>query len=91
MQSELRREFEKVVAVGDDLSFTLMLDQEIDQKFEEIKKFGKECKIYPFKKAVRFEKGFIAVEGKFIRISREIDRELLEKILKIVFSKLNYK
>ncbi len=76
----MRREFDGVVAVGDDLSFTLKLDFDLpNADLSEIG--GKFCRIYPFKIAYRFDKGFVAFSGKFLRISREISREKLEKIL----------
>ncbi|MCS7119183.1 MAG: hypothetical protein RMH75_04165 [Archaeoglobaceae archaeon] len=87
MQSELQK-IENVIAVGDDLSFTLRLESEIPvEKFEELKRLGKQCKIYPFKKAIRFEKGFLALDGKFLRISRDLDRKVLEEALEILFKK----
>lgn len=80
LQSALRREFEGVIAVGDDLSFTIKLDFEIPN--EDLNKIGgKSCSIYPFKNAYRFESGFIAFSGKFLRISRKIDKAILEKTL----------
>ncbi|MEM0330399.1 MAG: hypothetical protein QXU31_06705 [Archaeoglobaceae archaeon] len=81
----MRREFEGVVAVGDDLSFTLKLDFKIPTKDLE-KLGGQKCKIYPFKNAYRFKNGFIAFDGNFIRISRNFRREELEKILCFLFN-----
>ncbi|MDK2796005.1 MAG: hypothetical protein PWQ22_772 [Archaeoglobaceae archaeon] len=83
LQSALRKEFEGVVAVGDDLSFTLKLQFEIPN--EDLNRIGgKSCRIHPFKNAYRFENGFIAYNGKFLRISRNLDKTLLEKILEIL-------
>lgn len=87
LQSVLRKEFEGVVAVGDDLSFTLKLDFKIPSKDLE-KIGGQKCKIYPFKNAYRFENGFIAFDGNFIRISRNLKREKLEEILNLLFGVL---
>lgn len=83
LQSEMRKIYENVVAVGDDLSFTVKLDK--DLKPVSLEKFGaSKVKLHPFKTAWRFERGFIAFEGKFLRISREIDKKLLEEILSVI-------
>jgi len=80
LQTELRKIYENVIAVGDDLSFTVKLENDV--KAVNLESFGaNEVKLHPFKTAWRFEKGFIAYEGKFLRISREIDKKLLSKIL----------
>ena len=81
LQDELKKIDDRVVSVGDDLSFVVKLDRDID--LDEIaRKFGgREWKLYPFEKAYRFEKGYIAVSGRFLRISREIDEKILEEIL----------
>ena len=82
LQNKLRRVLPAVVAVGDDLSFTVKLDREISVDEEKILAIGaKKTKIYPFRNAYRFERGFVAIEGKFIRISREIDEEILKRVL----------
>ncbi len=77
LQSELRKIYEGVVAVGDDLSFTIKLEKDL----RNVSLNGKKCKIYPFKNAYRFDKGYIAFEGRFLRVSRDIDEKLLEKII----------
>ncbi|MCS7144706.1 MAG: hypothetical protein NZ879_06770 [Archaeoglobaceae archaeon] len=80
LQSVLKKEFEGVVAVGDDLSFTLKLNFEIPSV--ELEEFGgQKCKIYPFKNAYRFGKGFVAFNGNFLRISRNLSGEDLDRIL----------
>jgi hypothetical protein len=83
LQSEMRKIYENVVAVGDDLSFTVKLDKEL--KPITLEQFGaSKVKLHPFKTAWRFERGFIAFEGKFLRISREIDKKLLGGILEVI-------
>jgi len=58
LQDELKKLCENIVAVGDDLSFVLKFDQEIVLNLDEIVKLkGTKTKIYPYKNAVRFEKG----------------------------------
>jgi len=80
LQSRLREIYENVIAVGDDLSFTVKLGKELRKA--ELKSFGgRKCKMHPFKTAWRFSKGFVAFEGKFLRISRELDKKLLSEIL----------
>jgi|GEM_PF-705642 hypothetical protein len=82
LQTELRSINENVVSVGDDLSFTVKLDSEIEFKEEIFEDLGgRKARIYPFKTVYRFDKGFVAVDGKFIRISREVDENKLIKIL----------
>jgi|Deesub1362A_J573_1020465.scaffolds.fasta_scaffold00110_9 hypothetical protein len=85
LQDELKKisKSTTVVAVGDDLSFTLKTENElgIESRLNEIG--GKITRIYPFKLAYRFDRGFIAIEKNFIRIGREIDEELLKRIFKI--------
>ncbi len=83
LQTELRKIYEDVIAVGDDLSFTVKLKEELRRV--DLEKFGgKRVKIHPFKEAYRFERGFIAYEGKFLRVSREIDKKLLSEILDVI-------
>ncbi len=82
LQTELRKVYEGVIAVGDDLSFTLKLDREVSGDLEVLG--GMKTRIYPYKKAYRFEKGYVAFEGKFLRVSREIDEKLLVKILETI-------
>ena len=77
LQSELRKIYDGVIAVGDDLSFTIKLEKDL----RNVDLNGERCKIYPFKNAYRFNKGYIAFEGRFLRVSRDIDEKLLEKIL----------
>ena len=82
LQDKLRKILPSVVSVGDDLSFTVKLNKEVEVNEDKILSLGaKRTRIYPFKNAYRFEKGYVAIEGKFIRISREIDEGLLRKIL----------
>lgn len=86
LQSALRERCENVISVGDDLSFTVKLEFEIPQQsIEKLKKLGKECKIYPFRNAFRFKRGFVAVNGRFIRLSKDLDWETLREILDILF------
>ncbi len=77
LQSELRKIYDGVIAVGDDLSFTIKLEKDL----RNVDLNGERCKIYPFNNAYRFNKGYIAFEGRFLRVSRDIDEKLLEKIL----------
>lgn len=82
LQDLLKKKCEKVISVGDDLSFVIKLDEDIVIEEKELKALGgRKRKIYPFKFAYQFERGYIAWSGRFIRISREIDEKLLEKIL----------
>ncbi|MFN3384783.1 MAG: hypothetical protein ACK401_07805 [Archaeoglobaceae archaeon] len=86
LQSALRERCDKVVSVGDDLSFTIKLDFEIpEHRIQRLKELGKECKIYPFKRAFRFQSGFVAVDGKFLRLSKDIDGKTLNMVLGILF------
>jgi hypothetical protein len=72
-----------VVAVGDDLSITLRLERDLDVDEAIVERLGgKRTRIYPFKRAYRFERGFFALEGRFIRISREIEENILLRILR---------
>ncbi len=82
MQTELKKICDKVIAVGDDLSFTIKLDKDIEKDLCKIG--GRKCKIYPFKKAYRFDRGYVALDGKFIRISINLDEKLLLKILDFI-------
>ena len=83
LQSRLREICKNVIAVGDDLSFTVKLDK--DLRFADLNNFGgRKCKIHPFKTAWRFSRGFVAFEGKFLRVSREVDKNLLEEILNAI-------
>jgi hypothetical protein len=80
LQSRLRESCGNVIAVGDDLSFTVKLDKSLRES--DLRSFGgRKCKIHPFKTAWRFSRGFVAFEGKFLRISRNIDKKLLSEIL----------
>ncbi|MBO8181360.1 MAG: hypothetical protein H0Z28_01035 [Archaeoglobus sp.] len=82
LQTELRKFEKNVVSVGDDLSFTLKLNGKLAVDEEALTRLGaQKTKIYPFKRAYRFEHGFIAVEDKFIRISRNLKPEELSEIL----------
>ena len=82
LQDKLRKVFPSVVAVGDDLSFTVKLERNVTVDEEKILSLGaKKVRIYPFKNAYRFERGFIAVEGKFLRISRDVDEKILREFL----------
>ncbi len=82
LQTELKKICDKVIAVGDDLSFTLKLDEVIEKDLTEIG--GRKCKIYPFRNAYRFDRGYVALDGKFIRISINLDEKLLSKILDFI-------
>ena len=85
LQTELKRIDKNVISVGDDLSFTIKLDREIVVDEWGLKKLGgKRTKIYPFKRAFRFNKGFIAVEGRFIRVSKEFNPKELIEILRYI-------
>lgn len=82
LQSVLKGISSSVIAVGDDLSFTIRLGKKIEADKEKLAALnGRKVRIYPFKNAYRFSRGYIAFEGSFLRVSRELDRELLEKIL----------
>jgi len=82
LQSVLKEISSSVIAVGDDFSFTVRLDREVEVEEEKLAALnGRKARIYPFKNAYRFPRGYIAFEGKFLRVSRELDKELLEKIL----------
>ncbi len=84
LQDKLKKIDDRVVSVGDDLSFVVKLDREINID-EIIERFGgKKWKLYPFKKAYRFERGYIAVNGRFLRISRDIDQEILTALQEIL-------
>ena len=85
LQDELKKLCKNIVAVGDDLSFVLKFDQEIVLNLDEIVKL-KGTKIYPYKNAVRFEKGYVAFDGKFLRISKDLDEKRLTKILDLIFN-----
>ncbi len=83
LQTELKKIYDGVIAVGDDLSFTVKLDKDV--KAVSLEQFGaSKAKLHPFKTAWRFKRGFIAFEGKFLRISREIDKKLLSEILEFI-------
>ncbi|WP_202319635.1 hypothetical protein [Archaeoglobus neptunius] len=83
LQTELKKIYEDTIAVGDDLSFTVKLKK--DLKPVGLEDFGgKKCKMHPFRTAWRFDSGFIAFEGKFLRISRKIDKNLLSDILELI-------
>jgi len=84
LQDKLKKIDDRVVSVGDDLSFVVKLDREIDVEDIARKFGGREWKLYPFKKAYRFERGYIAVNGRFLRISREIDEKILTAIQEIL-------
>ena len=85
LQDELREICKDVVAVGDDLSFVLKLDKPISLDVERLVKMGGNvARIYPYRNAVRFDRGYIAFDGKFLRISRELDREKLIAILELL-------
>lgn len=84
LQDKLKKIDDRVVSVGDDLSFVVKLDREINID-EIIERFGgKKWKLYPFKKAYRFERGYIAVNGRFLRISRDIDQKILTALQEIL-------
>ncbi|MEM0203797.1 MAG: hypothetical protein QXO16_06765 [Archaeoglobaceae archaeon] len=69
------------------MSFTIKLDFEIPEwRVERLKEVGKEGKIYPFKRAFRFKSGFVAVDGKFVRLSKDLDKETLDFVLEILFA-----
>jgi hypothetical protein len=83
LQTELKKRCDRIISVGDDLSFTLKLDH--DLRNVDLEKFGgKKTRIYPFKNAYRFETGFVAFEKNFLRISVKIDEKLLAEILRSI-------
>lgn len=83
LQSEMKKVYEGVVAVGDDLSFTVKLEKEL--RLVDLKRLGgRKVKMHPFKTAWRFDKGFVAFEDRFLRISREIDKNLLIEVLNLI-------
>ncbi|WP_457590372.1 hypothetical protein [Geoglobus sp.] len=82
LQSVLKELCEDVVSVGDDLSFVVRFGNSItvdESLLEELG--GRRRKLYPFRNAWFFEKGYIAWDGRFLRISRELEEEVLKKIL----------
>lgn len=87
LQDELRKLCSNVVAVGDDLSFVLKFEENIAIDLEELVKLnGRKTKIYPYRNAVRFDRGYVAFDGKFLRISRDLDEKRLTKILDLIFN-----
>lgn len=83
LQSRLKDIYSNVIAVGDDLSFTIKLEEELkDVNLGEIG--AQKCKIHPFKNAYRFDRGFVAFEGRFLRVSAELDKKLLLKVLELI-------
>ncbi len=82
LQTLLRQKSRNVVSVGDDLSFVVRLDGtvSIDENILE-EMDGKWKRLYPFRNCYVFERGYIAWDGRFLRVSREIDEKILEKIL----------
>ncbi|RLI77034.1 hypothetical protein DRP05_11395 [Archaeoglobales archaeon] len=86
LQDELRKLCSNVVAVGDDLSFVLKFEKDVAIDLNELIKLnGRKTKIYPYKNAVRFDRGYVAFDGKFLRISKDIDEKRLAKILDLIF------
>lgn len=82
LQSILRNECENVVSVGDDLSFVVRLLSDVSVDEDILKSLGgRKKKMYPFRNAWVFERGYIAWDGRFLRISRDIDEDALKKIL----------
>ncbi|NOY12030.1 MAG: hypothetical protein GXO67_08150 [Archaeoglobi archaeon] len=82
LQSLLREECEDVVSVGDDLSFVVRFPEEVRLSEDTLAEIGgRKRKLYPFRNAWFFERGYIAWDGRFLRISREIDESVLKKIL----------
>ncbi|AIY90091.1 hypothetical protein [Geoglobus acetivorans] len=82
LQSELRRLSENVVSVGDDLSFVVRFENELNIHEGLMNEFGgRKKRLYPFRNAWFFDKGYIAWDGRFMRVSRDIDEKILEKIL----------
>ncbi len=70
--------------MGDDLSFTLKLDFEVPDA--DLSKIGfKKCEIRPFKNAYRIGRGFLAFNGKFLRISPKLTREELLRAISVLF------
>ncbi len=88
LQDEVKK-IAEVVSVGDDLSFTVKVNikkENIKSAEEEALKLGaKLCSIHPFKRAFRFNRGFIAFDEKFLRISSKVDEDVLRKILETLF------
>ncbi len=82
LQTVLRERCGNVISVGDDLSFVVRLPSEIHLDVDLLESLGgKRKKLYPFRNCCIFGRGYIAWDGKFLRISREIDEKILEKIL----------
>ena len=84
LQETLKNIDDRVISVGDDLSFVVKLDREINIDKIAERFGGRKWKLYPFKKAYRFEKGYIAVNGTFLRISRELDERILTAIQEVL-------
>ncbi len=85
LQSLLKEIDDRIVSVGDDLSFVLRFDKEIKIDERVVKELGgKNWKLYPFRKAYKFERGYIAIDGRFLRISRDVDEEVVAKIEEIL-------
>ena len=81
LQDELKKIYPGVVAVGDDLSFTVKLPSVRVDERRILELGGRPCRIHPFRKAYRFDRGFIAFQSGFLRVSRDIDKSLLEVVL----------
>ncbi|MBE8539083.1 hypothetical protein [Geoglobus acetivorans] len=82
LQSELKALCENVISVGDDLSFVVRFENELNINESLVGEFGgRKKKLYPFRNAWFFDKGYIAWDGRFLRVSRDIDEKILEKIL----------
>ncbi len=85
MQTLLKKIDNRVVSVGDDLSFVLRFDREIKIDEDVIKALGgKSWKLYPFRRAYKFNRGYIAIDGRFLRISRDVDEKVIAKIQEIL-------
>ncbi len=82
LQSLLKEKCQNVISVGDDLSFVVKLNNEIEIDETLIERLNaKRKRMYPFKNCIVVEKGYVAWDGRFLRISRDIDEKILEKIL----------
>ncbi|WP_456369451.1 hypothetical protein [Geoglobus sp.] len=82
LQSVLRSGCENVVSVGDDLSFVVRFNGDVSVDEDILKSLGgKKKRMYPFRNAWIFERGYIAWDGRFMRIGRDIDEDVLKKIL----------
>lgn len=82
LQSVLKDVNENVVSVGDDLSFVVRFSGEVSIDERVLESLGgRKKRLYPFRNAWFFDRGYIAWDGRFLRVSREMDEDVLKKIL----------